>query len=200
MLAILTWSQLQRGFRSWLCPGLGWETVFFLVAGVVLCFGFRMWVMLIIHWCFSCWIYPHLPKMSGQWRFSAVLWFKTWVTWWGCQQMYCFTSSSRTKNNSWWNYGGPSVRWVLLHQKCIQVSGVPRSHCCRWCSEWGTEVLSMLPPCKLKECKEMFSDSWITVSPVTMTVPNGMIVACVGLPHCRHWDLGVWGFISAYAP
>jgi len=30
----------------------GIELIFFLVAGVVLCFGFGMKIMLIIYWCF----------------------------------------------------------------------------------------------------------------------------------------------------
>ena len=32
----------------------GIKLIFFLVAGIVLCFGFRMRIMLVTHWCFSC--------------------------------------------------------------------------------------------------------------------------------------------------
>ena len=47
------WADKNFWHLSWFW--LGWiELIFFLVAGIVLCFGFRMRIMLITYWCFSC--------------------------------------------------------------------------------------------------------------------------------------------------
>lgn len=36
------------------CPGFSWDVIFFLVAGVLLCFEFWVKAMLITHQCFCC--------------------------------------------------------------------------------------------------------------------------------------------------
>lgn len=44
----------------------GIELIFFVVAGTVLCFGFSMWILLIIHECFSCcWTSHPVYKLGG---------------------------------------------------------------------------------------------------------------------------------------
>ena len=46
----------QLSFVTWwdVLVSAGIELILFLVAGTVLCFGFSVRIMLIIHWCFSC--------------------------------------------------------------------------------------------------------------------------------------------------
>ena len=49
-----SWTNIKKAFNTPVLVSARIELIFFLVAGIVLCFGFSMRIILVTHRCFGC--------------------------------------------------------------------------------------------------------------------------------------------------
>jgi len=123
---ILTYIRKSVACRSSVMVSAGIELSVFLIADMVVCFGFRMRIILITHWYLSC-CCTVLNNKPIAFQFHMLPW-----QWGGCE---CARSLEKTQTGQLTSNGLRNIPYRSTSSRTVNCRKVARENCC--CSGTG---------------------------------------------------------------